>query len=99
MAKKKTSKASRAAARVLAGSQTAKGQKAKLNPFYQDGYDKARDQAKTSFWDRPITNNLAITRKAVAMFLLACLILDVILYTMFKFGFESCYAALCFFEG
>ena len=39
-----------------------------------------------------------ITMKAVGFFLLACILLDLILYLVFRFGFDSCYGVLCLIE-
>jgi hypothetical protein len=38
------------------------------------------------------------TWKGVGYFLLAMLLLDVVLYAVFRYGFESCYALLCLLE-
>lgn len=38
------------------------------------------------------------TWKGVGYFLLAMLLLDVVLYAVFRYGFDSCYALLCLLE-
>ena len=38
-----------------------------------------------------------ITLKAILLFLGFCLALDILLYAVFRLGFDSCYAVLCLF--
>ena len=39
-----------------------------------------------------------LTWRGIGLFMLAMVLLDIIFYTVFRFGFESCYAVLCLLE-
>ncbi len=93
MAKKKVSKASRAASRALKGEQAAVGKG--LN---EDSLASFRTAKTIRFLDKPIGPGLKLTWKAILLFLLFCLMLDVGLYLIFQLGFDTCYAALCMIE-
>ncbi|MTI09008.1 hypothetical protein [Curvivirga aplysinae] len=88
MAKKKISKASRAASDKLKGEQTAKGQETAADI----GSHSAKKQ---SFLDNPIGPGLRLTWKAVFLFMFICLLLDIGLFVLFHLGLDSCYAVLC----
>lgn len=39
-----------------------------------------------------------ITARGVMLFLLAMVLLDILFYAIFRYGFDSCYALLCLFD-
>ena len=88
MAKKKISKASRAASDKLRGEQTAKGQETVIS-------ESSSLNRKQSFLNKPIGPGLRLTWKAVVLFMFVCLLLDIGLFVLFHLGFDSCYAILC----
>lgn len=47
---------------------------------------------------KPRFSGMRITWKAVGLFMLLMVLLDVMFYAVFKFGFDSCYAMLCLLE-
>lgn len=93
MAKKKVSKASRAASAKLKGEQVAIGKE--LNEDSLSTF--SGKESGGSFLNRPLAPGMKLTWKAVLLFLLACFMLDLVLYLLFHLGFDSCYAVLCAF--
>lgn len=91
MAKKKQSKASKEASAKLRGEQTAKGREAVAS----SSIETSRTE---SFLNKPIGPGIRLTWRAVFMFMILCLILDIGLFALFHMGFDSCYAILCAFE-
>ncbi|MDW3207272.1 MAG: hypothetical protein R8L07_17160 [Alphaproteobacteria bacterium] len=45
-----------------------------------------------------VVGGFRITARGVTLFLLAMILLDVLFYAVFRFGFDSCYALLCLFD-
>ena len=81
--KKKQSKASQAAAKSLQGQHTTPEAEVTLPPA------GARRKAR---------KGPRITPKAIGLFLLACVVLDLILYSIFQYGFGKCYGVLCLLD-
>ena len=50
--------------------------------------------ASAGFWDNRL-GTTRLTYRAVGFFLLGCLLLDVLLFLVFKFGLGQCYGVLC----
>lgn len=85
------SKASRKASASLHGSETTK-----LKPVVAPSRVNHARSGKSSALDRTVFGT-RLTWRAVLLFMLVCILLDVALWAVFKFGFGSCYAVLCLF--
>lgn len=57
----------------------------------QSGYDGAPVRGRA-------IGGFRITPRGVILFLLAMVLLDVLFYAVFRFGFDSCYALLCLID-
>lgn len=62
------------------------------------GESKRRSEASAAGLGQKAKGKSKFTWKVVGLFLLAMLILDVVLYLVFQFGFDSCYGVLCLME-
>lgn len=49
-------------------------------------------------YDKGRRRGMRMTVRGVVLFLLAMLILDILLFAVFKFGFDRCYGLLCLLE-
>ncbi|RED53405.1 hypothetical protein DFP90_101193 [Aestuariispira insulae] len=89
--RRKYSKASKAASKAL------KGAHAPAEPIVT----VSRPERNTSLADwfgwlnRPVMKGMRITWRAVMLFMMCCLILDVILYFVVQVGLGRCYGLLC----
>lgn len=56
----------------------------------QAGHEQAPAERKSS--------GFRLTWRGVLLFMSAMVLLDVLFYVVFRFGFESCYAVLCLLD-
>ena len=59
------------------------------------GESKRRSTASATGMGQKTKAKSKFTWKVIGLFLLAMLVLDVVLYLIFQFGFDSCYGVLC----
>ena len=88
--RKKVSKASKQAAAALKGRE--------VTPEQDVQFTRSDRPAGSRRWDwlnKPMLPFMRLTWKAVLLFLLFCLILDVILYLIVQVGLGNCYGLLC----
>ena len=83
---RKRTRAQAAASASLGGRETTREQTIAAPP--------PPEPAKTPWLSRPMLGT-RITWRAVLLFLLACVILDAVLWAVFEFGLGSCYGVLC----
>lgn len=62
------------------------------------GESKRRSAASASGLGTKPKTKRRFTWKVIVFFLLAMLVLDVILFLMFRYGFDACYGVLCLME-
>lgn len=97
---KKKGKAASEAARMLKGTQTTPERPlGKPSPTIETQMPKSAANTppkptKPKFWDRQL-GRTKFTYRSVGLFLLACILLDVLLFLAFELGFGQCYGILC----
>lgn len=92
----KKTKATAAASAALKGRETTAPQEV-ADPTTSDivsGAKRLRAEKKQKFLDRRL-GRTRLTWRAVLLFLLACVLLDIGLFAIFEFGLGQCYGVLC----